>query len=76
MNLKNVGNEYAFAAGPDVFERAPKTVWAALAVSFASNGGDYIDEVRDRIVREWWILHENGIVPQKPPFPKPAGERP
>lgn len=52
---------------------APKTVWMALAVSFAAmtveSAEDLLaDKVRlQKMLREEWAtLHENGIVPQRP----------
>ncbi len=45
---------------------APKTVWMAIAVSFANRLEDGIfAEVPGAIQREWATLHLNGIVPQK-----------
>lgn len=57
-----------------VFEvDAPKTVWMALAVSFAAmtvNSADELLEDKLRLQKmireEWATLHENGIVPQRP----------
>lgn len=52
---------------------APKTVWMALAVSFAAmtvESAEDLLEDRPRLERllmdEWQTLHDNGIVPQKP----------
>lgn len=70
MRLGNITNPYAEALG-DVLDKAPKTVLAAIAVSYASVGGDYLELVRENVLREWWTLYENGIVKQKPPLPKP-----
>lgn len=46
---------------------ASKTVWMAIAYSFATR---LLDEehprVSDLILNEWSLLHRNGIVPQKP----------
>jgi hypothetical protein len=61
--------------GDDLYAAIPKAVWAALAVSYASNGGDRVNDtdfLRDAILREWWILHNNGIVPQRPHLPDPG----
>lgn len=69
MNLKNLGNDYAAELG-DMLDKAPKSVIAAVAVSMLTQGGDYIDEARARFLEEWRILHQNGIVPQKPPKQK------
>lgn len=57
-------NEYAReVVGID----APKTVWMAIALSFAMRiaAGTTQDAV-DLCATEWQVLHENGIVPQKP----------
>lgn len=58
----------------DVYNAAPKAVLGAIAVSFATQGGDLLDEARARVLEEWWILHNAGIVPQRPPFPRGGGE--
>lgn len=67
MHLKNKGNDYAAAAGRDVFEQAPKTVWAAIAVSSLTMGGDRLSDARELVLREWQTLHQQGIIPQAPP---------
>ncbi len=72
-HLHNKTNEYSDALG-DLLDRIPKTVFAAIAFSYASCGGDDFAAGVTNIIREWWILYENGIVPQKPPMPKPADE--
>jgi hypothetical protein len=52
---------------------APKTVWMALAVSFAAMTVESAEELlEDRarlegvMLAEWQTLHDNGLVPQKP----------
>lgn len=65
MNCKNKSNHYAGAIPG--FDRIPKTVLGAIAMSYASNGGDDLDVGGDRLLAEWRILFENGIVEQKPP---------
>ena len=55
-----------------LFEVCPKAVFAALAVSYASRGGDFLDNVENKVLKEWWILYRNQIVPQKPPIPEPG----
>jgi hypothetical protein len=57
-------NQYADALG-DSFTYTPKAVFAALAFSYASFGGDQQDAKRN-LLREWETLHANGIVPQPP----------
>jgi hypothetical protein len=69
MALNKTSNEYAQSLG-DVFDKTPKAVFAAIAASFATCGGDYLNEAQMRIINEWWTLYENGIVPQKPLFPR------
>jgi len=59
-------NEYMQALRDD-YERMPKTVLAAIAVSFAyritasESNADALALIRE----EWDILHRNGIVPQR-----------
>lgn len=60
-----LSNEYAAALG-QLFERTPKAVLGAVVVSLLSNGGDDLESVPARLINEWRILHENGIVPQAP----------
>lgn len=79
MNLKNRSNPYVDALGPysvrgNLFEACPKTVFAAIAVSALTLGGDYLEEARDRLIAEWWVLFDNGIVPQRPTFPRPNSD--
>lgn len=58
-------NSYAESLG-DLYDKVPKSVLAAIAVSALTVGGDYLDEARARLLAEWKALHENKIVPQKP----------
>lgn len=66
MGVTKITNDYAMAAGRDIYESIPKAVWAAIAVSALTCGGDHLDEAADRVLAEWTILHSNGIVPQPP----------
>jgi len=59
-------NDYARTLGA-LYDDTPKAVFAALAVSSLTCGGDALAEARERVLAEWQILHDNGIVPQKPP---------
>jgi len=59
-------NEYALELGA-LYEKIPKAVFAAIAISALTQGGDYLDEAQNRIMEEWLILYQNGIVSQKPP---------
>ncbi len=58
-------NEYAAQLGR-LYDRTPKAVLAAIAVSMLTDGGDALDEAQERLLNEWSILHECGIVPQRP----------
>lgn len=58
-------NEYA--ATLRYFDRIPKSVLAAIAVSYASSGGDYLENASSLVAYEWLMLHQNGIVRQAPP---------
>ncbi len=70
-----IPNEYAHHLG-ELFEKIPKSVLAAVAVSFAvmlrDEGTDdlRLANAKHDILKEWWTLHENGIVPQRPPGKK------
>lgn len=67
------GNAYSQTLVPGgMFADCPKHVFAAIAVSALTCGGDHLDEARELVVREWWLLYHNGIVPQKPPYPDPT----
>jgi hypothetical protein len=59
-------NEYARAV--NCYDEIPKAVWAAIAISVLTCGGDCLDEANERVMQEWLALHEAGIVPQKPPI--------
>jgi hypothetical protein len=63
-------NDYMSELGT-LYAATPKAVFAAIAVSYATCGGDYIERAHENVLRDWWVLHENGIVPQRPPYPKP-----
>jgi len=65
--MTKITNEYAMAAGIDFYHSTPKAVWAALATSFATIGGDRLEEAHALLMEEWRILHQDGIVWQKPP---------
>lgn len=65
-NEGKISNEYARCFGR-LYAKIPKAVFAAVAYSFTSSGGDDHDHGIQRFIEEWRILHENGIVTQKPP---------
>ncbi len=48
------------------YETIPKSVLAAIAVSFAGLGAGKLENVSELILKEWEVLYQNGIVPQKP----------
>lgn len=56
-----------YAALLENFDEIPKSVLAAIAVSLAllQNEED-LSSVSKIINDEWRVLHENGIVPQRP----------
>lgn len=53
--------------GMSVFDAVPKSVWAAIAVSKSTTGGDDLEHAREWVCLEWQRLHEAGVVSQKPP---------
>lgn len=65
--INKLSNEYADVLPREVYENTPKAVWAAIAISFATCGGDRLDEATQAVLREWGILKGNGIVPQDIP---------
>lgn len=66
MHLKNSSNEYVSSVSRRLFELCPKTVWAAIAISLATTGGNRLSEAEQLIINEWASLYDAGIVPQKP----------
>lgn len=58
----------------DIYDSTPKAVFAAIAVSFAvmHSGDEDFAKAQDEVLREWWTLYDNGIIPQKPRKPRPA----
>lgn len=69
-HTKAHANLYAEYLGP-LFDDCPKAVLAAIAVSFITGGGSWPELAQAGIIREWRILHQAGIVPQKPPAKYP-----
>ncbi len=65
-------NEYQMTLDQRVYAQCPKAVLAAVAVSALTRGGSDLEDATPRLVLEWWALFDNGIVPQRPPFPRPA----
>jgi hypothetical protein len=73
--MSKLRNSYQEVLDRDVFDRMPKAVLAAIAVSFANQiaGAEDIesfDGCQARILDEWRILNQNGIVPQRPIAPR------
>lgn len=87
MHIKARGNSYVDAlcgtkyvarkgrelSIDDLFDACPKTVFAAIAVSALTAGGDHLEHARERVINEWWALYDNNIVAQKPPFARQDG---
>lgn len=65
MAINKRTNEYAHELR-SYYDAIPKAVLAAIAVSYASSGGDYLENAAQNVADEWRTLHEQGIVPQKP----------
>jgi hypothetical protein len=49
MNTKNLTNGYVESVRPELFASMPKTVWAAVAVSSLTCGGDHLDHAQTTI---------------------------
>lgn len=62
--VTKLSNGYVEAVDRDFYIAIPKSVWAAIAISALTNGGQNLDLAESRIAHEWDILHRNGIVPQ------------
>ena len=71
-------NEYLGILDKMQFDDTPKTVWAAIAISLAyqlqgeGNDAERFSVIPSRLRHEWETLHANGIIPQKPKYPKQA----
>lgn len=67
MSKIKLSNEYVKSLGR-LYARTPKAVFAAIAFSYANRlfAKSQGTEVTDYLVEEWKVLHENGIIPQKP----------
>lgn len=70
MNLKNRPTSYTLSLrdhAPALFDQVPKTIWATIALSYATNhlGLDW-DQVAHEVAKEWATLADNGICPQPP----------
>lgn len=58
-------NEYVGTLGK-LFAECPKEVFAAIAVSALTAGGDYLEHAQQRVADEWKALYDAGIVTQRP----------
>jgi hypothetical protein len=66
--MGSLQNDYANQISPEVFDKTPKTVFAAIAVSFIANHlAQDLHNVDLALLHEWEVLHNEGIVPQRPP---------
>lgn len=68
--IGKVTNEYSRQVS--FYDQCPKAVFAAIAVSALTVGGDHLDKASNLILMEWWALYENGIVSQNPPLANPS----
>lgn len=60
-------NSYQNILSPEFLEKCPKSVLAAIAVSFTINHQNFSEEMAEEVIlNEWHILHKNGTIPQKP----------
>lgn len=66
-------NEYSELVN-DIYDRTPKAVFAAIAVSEYINRLNIpIGSLSDAVLKEWGALYKSGIVPQKPPNQRCSG---
>lgn len=67
MGVLKTENEYQKLVSREVYEKTPKAVFAAIAISYMVNlVGISFDGIDNELIKEWKILHGNKIVPQKP----------
>ena len=65
--ISKATNEYQQVFGA-LYDKTPKAVFAAVAFSLAfKEASENTEYALAGFIEEWRILHENGIVPQKPP---------
>ena len=68
MGVFKTENNYQKQIDSSFYEKCPKAVFAALAVSYMVNHGiTSFEEVTGEMISEWNNLYNQGIVPQKPP---------
>lgn len=64
---KKLKNEYVTLFG-ELYKKTPKAVFAAIAASLLIQiSEEHWEEAPRAFLREWQTLHENGLIPQKPP---------
>jgi hypothetical protein len=60
-------NSYQNILSREFLEKCPKSVLAAIAVSFVINHQGTDEELAEEtLLQEWHLLHKNGTIPQKP----------
>lgn len=60
-------NEYQRLISGEMYEKTPKAVFAAIAVSFMLNHQGILPENMDaELKNEWKLLYDQDIIPQKP----------
>jgi hypothetical protein len=64
--INKLPNDYERVLG-GFFDDCPKAVLAAIAVSYATCGGDRLNEGLSALALEWDRLHQTQIVPQALP---------
>ena len=69
--MSTLTNDYVMGLNPGIFDKCPKAVFAAMAISALTSGGENIEIASNAVLDEWWCLFACGIVPQKPPLPRP-----
>lgn len=60
-------NEYTDQLPAGLFDAIPKSVFAAIAISALTSGGDRLSDAGSEIVTEWHMLANAEIVPQAVP---------
>lgn len=68
MTKQKKENDYSLSIGSDLYSECPKAVFAAIVVSLMVNhGGHRFNELGLALLKEWYLLHMQGIIPQCPP---------
>lgn len=67
MGVTKKKNGYMEMIDRELYEKMPKAVFAAIAASYLLNHQNVNPEnISIDLRTEWRLLHEQGIVPQKP----------